>query len=162
MNHLSTQRIAARRTLPFPASSIFEIVASPPGQVLIDGSGMLTRAHNPGRLAGVGDVFVMAMYYPPYGPYEIRNEVTVLEPNVAVEWCAFSLGDGHGVHFGYELSPADLGMEVTSYCDWSAVPILLRSRWSLPFITTDQLALTLENLEGVLRRGAGQGVSALG
>jgi hypothetical protein len=116
---------------------------------------MLMRALNPSRLTGAGDVFVMAMYHPSYGPYEIRNEVTVLEPNVAVEWCAFSLGEGHGVHFGYALSPGDADTEVTSYCDWSALPAPLRGRFSLPFITSAQLAMTLENLEDVLRRGDG-------
>jgi hypothetical protein len=112
-------------------------------------------ALNPSRLTRIGDVFVMAMYHPPYGPYEIRNEVTVLEPDIAVEWRPFSLGAGHGADFGYKLRAAGPDTEVMSYRDWSALPAPLGRRLSLPFITSAQLAMTSESVETVLRRDNG-------
>jgi hypothetical protein len=55
--------VAVSRRIGAPASDIFAILADPVRHLDLDGSEMLREAVTTARITGVGDVFVMRMYF---------------------------------------------------------------------------------------------------
>ena len=83
---MSPDRVSATRRIAAPASRLFQIVATPSGQVAIDGSGMLDAAPDDQALTAVGETFDMDMDREPLGDipnltkYQVRNTVTRITP----------------------------------------------------------------------------------
>ena len=59
--------ITASRRIGSPAAEIFQILADPVRHRDLDGSGMLQELVSGGTISGVGDVFVMKMYFTELG-----------------------------------------------------------------------------------------------
>lgn len=119
-----------RRVAASPAA-VFAVLATPQRHLDIDGSGML-RGTDSGPVAGVGDAFVMRMYFEPLGHYEMVNHVVEFERDRRIAWEPES-GAGlpeagtadarWGHRWGFELTPdgAD-GTVVKETWDCSGVP----------------------------------------
>jgi hypothetical protein len=90
---------------------VFRILADPRSHPGIDGSGMLRGAVSGAVISGVGDVFVMKMYYSELGDYEMNNHIVEFEPNRRIGWEP-EAGRGHpeaggawGQRWSFELTP---------------------------------------------------------
>jgi len=86
--------VSVSRRIEAPAASIFEILCDPTRHIDLDGSGMLRGAVTSDVVSGVGDVFVMAMYYSKLGDYEMNNHIVEFEPNRRIGWEPIN-GRGH-------------------------------------------------------------------
>src|SRR5258706_2870781 len=86
--------VAVSRRIGAPASEIFQILADPRRHVELDGSGMVRGAVTQTPVSGVGDVFVISMFYSRLGEYEMNNHVVEYELNRRIGWEPES-GRGH-------------------------------------------------------------------
>jgi hypothetical protein len=80
--------VRVSRHIRAPAAVIFRVLADPVRHLELDGSGMLRGAVTTAPVSGVGDVFIMKMYFPGLGD-EMNNHVVEYEP-----------GRRHGQHTG--------------------------------------------------------------
>jgi uncharacterized protein YndB with AHSA1/START domain len=151
------ERISANRRISAPASRIFELITDPDGHVKIDGSGMLMAAPEAKRLRNVGDTFEMNMDREPLGDipmgkYKVENTVTRIVEDAQLEWTVGVAGRGAFGHvYGYLLQPVGDGeTEVTSYCDWSAVPDKWKGRVTWPVVPLTALVSSLEKLDQII------------
>lgn len=148
------ERVSVTRRIAAPARTIFELITDPHGHVRIDGSGMLVAADGSQRLQHEGDAFEMDMDREPLGDiplgrYRVHNVVTRIVPDEQLEWSVGSVERGpYGHVYGYLLSPVDGGTtDVTSYCDWSAVPEHRKARSTWPIVPVSMLEQSLVNLD---------------
>jgi hypothetical protein len=80
-------RVAVSRRIEADAGRIFAVLADPQRHTELDGSGMLRGALTDGVVSGVGDVFVLKMYFEPLGgDYEMANHVVEFEANRRIVW----------------------------------------------------------------------------
>ncbi len=157
---MSTERVSVTRRIAAPASRLFRIVATPSGQVAIDGSGMLEGAPDDRPLTAVGETFDMDMDREPLGDipnltkYQVRNTVTQIIPNRLIEWTV-GFGDHppFGHVYGWALDPVDeLRTDVTNYCDWSNADDGMRSGVTWPVVPLSMLEQSVENLDRLVNR----------
>jgi hypothetical protein len=127
----------------------------------MDGSGKL-RGTDSGPLTGIGDVFVMRMYFEPLGgDYSMRNYVVEFEPDRLIAWEPEN-GPGHpdvdapnarwGHRWRFELAPdGPNATVVTEVWDGTRVPAdeVDDGRQWIPSMTR-----TLERLDAVLTGGS--------
>jgi hypothetical protein len=73
--------VAVSRRIGAPASVIFRILVDPGRHRDLDGSGMLRGVVSGATISGVGDVFVMKMYFSELGNYEMNNHIVEYEPD---------------------------------------------------------------------------------
>jgi uncharacterized protein YndB with AHSA1/START domain len=78
--------VTASRRVNAPAGDIFKLLADPRRHPEIDGSGMLRPGANNDVIGGVGDVFVMKMYFPAMGDYEMHNRVVTYQADQCIAW----------------------------------------------------------------------------
>ncbi|HEY1623964.1 MAG TPA: SRPBCC domain-containing protein [Streptosporangiaceae bacterium] len=78
--------VTVSRRIDAPAHTIFQVLTDPGRHVELDGSGMLRGAASTDVIKGVGDVFVMTMYYLALGDYEMNNHVVEFEPDRRISW----------------------------------------------------------------------------
>jgi len=78
--------VMASRRINAPAGAIFTLLADPSRHPEFDGSGMLRPGGTKEVVSGVGDVFVMKMYFPEMGDYEMHNLVVVYEIDRSIAW----------------------------------------------------------------------------
>lgn len=71
--------VEVSRRIEAPVSEIFRILSDPKAHTHLDGSGMLRGAESDELITGVGDVFVMNMYFPALGDYQMDNHVVEFE-----------------------------------------------------------------------------------
>jgi hypothetical protein len=152
---MSPDRVSATRRIAAPASTLFQIVASPSGQVAVDGSGMLDGAPDDRPLTAVGETFDMDMDREPLGDipnltkYQVRNTVTRITPDRLVEWTV-GFGDHppFGHVYGWILDPVNESeTDVTNYCDWSEASEEMRSGVTWPVVPVTMLERSVANLE---------------
>jgi hypothetical protein len=153
-----TERISVSRQLKVPAATVFDLIRRPHGHVQIDGSGMLVAAPEAAPVSAVGDTFVMHMDRRPLGDipdmaeYDVTVVITDFEADALLEWSILTpKGRPYGHVYGYRLEPVGDGETlVTSYCDWSGIPVHRKdpSRW--PIVPRESLEQTLVKLESVL------------
>ena len=126
------ESVAVSRRIEAPAGDIFRILADPRRHLDLDGSGMLRGAVTESVVTGVGDVFVMRMYFSEHGFYEMNNHVVEYEQDRRIAWEPES-GRGHpdagtpgsrwGHLWGYELIPdGPAATIVTETYDCSLAP----------------------------------------
>jgi uncharacterized protein YndB with AHSA1/START domain len=103
--------VMVSRRIGAPAADVFRILANPHLHPHMDGSGMLRGAVSGATISGVGDVFVMKMYYSELGHYEMNNHVVEYEPDRRIGWEP-EAGRGHpgaggswGQRWSFELTP---------------------------------------------------------
>jgi len=80
------QPVAVSRRICAPAHDIFQVLADPVRHQDFDGSQMLRGAGSAAVISGVGDVFVMKMYFARIGDYEMNNHVVEYEPDRRIGW----------------------------------------------------------------------------
>jgi uncharacterized protein YndB with AHSA1/START domain len=78
--------VSASRRIHSPAGDIFKLLADPRRHPEFDGSGMLRPGASNEVVAGVGDVFVMKMYFPAMGDYEMHNRVVAFQADRCIAW----------------------------------------------------------------------------
>lgn len=155
---MTADRVWATRRIGAPAAKIFDIVSSPEGHVLIDGSGMLTAAAGTERPTAVGDTFDMDMDRRPLNDipnltdYQVRNTVTRFIPNRLFEWGIGGVNTPPLGHvYGWEIEPDGEGAcQVTNYCDWTGIGEELRSRREWPIVPVEMLERSVHNLERIV------------
>jgi hypothetical protein len=102
-------RVAVSRRIEADAGTIFGILADPKKHTALDGSGMLRGTLTDAVVTGVGDVFVLKMYFDPLGgDYEMANRVIEFEQDRRIVWepKRHDVEGPVGGHlWGYELTP---------------------------------------------------------
>ena len=108
------QPVVVTRRIEAPAAEIFRFLADPKRHLELDGSGMLRGAATDAVITGVGQVFVMKMYFSEHGDYEMNNHVVDYELDRRIGWEPVA-GRGHpdessaaarwGHRWSFELSP---------------------------------------------------------
>jgi hypothetical protein len=164
------QPVAVSRRICAPAHEIFQILANPARHLELDGSGMLRGAASTSVISGVGDVFVIKMYYSELGDYEMNNHVVDYEMDRRISWEP-EAGRGHpdaapsgqaGARWGhrwtYQLTP-DGGEAtiVTEIYDCSRAPEEERLGMDDGKIWVKSMTRTLERLDALCTRRADSG-----
>lgn len=155
---MAESRVSLTRRIAASPAAVFAVITDPRRHVEIDGSGML-EATDAGPLHAVGDTFDMDMDREPLGDlpmgkYKVRNTVTSIVPDVALEWNVGGVDQPPFGHvYGYELRPVDAAStEVTLYCDWTGVRAgSIRDRF--PIVPAHMLERSLDNLERIVTTG---------
>jgi hypothetical protein len=86
MGNSEYKPVSVSRRIDAPSSDIFKVLADPRRHSEFDGSGMLRPGGSTEVVAGVGDVFVMKMFFPAMGDYEMHNRVVVYEADRCIGW----------------------------------------------------------------------------
>jgi hypothetical protein len=86
MENAQCSPVTASRRVNAPAGDIFELLADPGRHPEFDGSGMLRPGASNDVIGGVGDVFVMKMYFPAMGDYEMYNRVVAYQADRCIAW----------------------------------------------------------------------------
>ena len=159
------QPVALSRRICAPAHDIFQVLANPVRHLEFDGSESLRGAGSTAVISGVGDVFVMKMYFPHLGDYEMNNHVVEYEPDRRIGWEP-EAGRGHpdgsatarwGHRWSYQLTPDGPDATiVTEIYDCSRAPAEERLEMDDGNIWAEDMAKTLERLDALCARQANQ------
>jgi len=163
------QPVAVSRRICAPARDIFQVLANPVRHPELDGSGSLRGAVSPTMISGVGDVFVMKMYYPHLGDYEMNNHVVEYEQDRRIGWEP-EAGRGHpaaapdssdsarwGHRWSYQLTPdGPDATVVTEIYDCSQAPEEERAGMDNGNVWIEAMAKTLERLDALCARPGSQ------
>jgi polyketide cyclase/dehydrase/lipid transport protein len=156
--------VKVTRRIGAPTAAIFGVLADPGRHTELDGSGMLRGAVTTTPISGVGDVFVMKMYFAKLGDYEMNNHVVEYEPGRRIGWepeagrghlgAAAGAGAGRWGHrWSYELVPDGPGATfVTEIYDCSRAPAGVRADMDDGEVWAEAMARTLERLEAACTR----------
>lgn len=109
-------KTAARIIINAPASTIFDLLASPSSHQLFDGSETIQNAVSGPERLFLGAQFSMAMKIKI--PYRIKNTVVAFEENKKISWC-------HMMKWTWTYELTDLGngsTQVTESFDASSIP----------------------------------------
>jgi hypothetical protein len=130
--------VEVSRRINAPADRIFAILADPARHTELDGSGMLRGLVSGSAISGVGDVFLMQMYFEPLGDYVMINRVVQYERERRIGWEPapgdavsaqddFTVGVAPGHRWSFDLTPdGEAATIVTETFDCSAAPESLR------------------------------------
>ena len=156
--------VKVSRRIGAPAAMIFRVLADPRRHTELDGSGMLRGTVTMTPISGVGDVFVMKMYFSELGHYEMNNHVVEYEPDRRIGWEP-EAGRGHpaaaaaaserrwGQRWSYELVPdGPSATIVTEVYDCSLVPAATRRNMDDGEVWAGDMARTLERLDAACTR----------
>lgn len=151
--------VSVSRRIGAPAHDIFLILTDPARHTELDGSGMLRGAVTTAPISGVGDVFVMKMFYGPHGDYQMNNHVVEYEEDRRVGWEP-QAGLGHpsadegddgeawGQRWSYELTPDGPDATiVTELYDCSRAPAEARADMDDGTVWIEAMLDTLERLD---------------
>jgi len=158
------QPVAVSRRICAPAHDIFQVLANPAQHPELDGSGSLREAVTTTMISGVGDVFVMKMYFPHLGDYEMNNHVVEYEQDRRIGWEP-EAGRGHpaalgspdpprwGQRWSYQLIPDGRDATVvTEIYDCSRAPEEERAGMDNGKIWIESMTKTLERLDALCAR----------
>jgi uncharacterized protein YndB with AHSA1/START domain len=159
------QPVAVSRRVCAPAEEIFRVLADPVRHPEFDGSQMLRGAVSTDVISGLGDVFVMKMYFSEIGDYEMNNHVVEYEPNRRIGWEP-EAGRGHpntapgspesarwGQRWTFELTPdGPDATVVTEIYDCSRAPAEERVGMEDGKIWIEAMTATLERLDALCAR----------
>jgi hypothetical protein len=159
--------VAVSRRICAPAQDIFRVLANPVRHPEFDGSQSLRGAGSVAVISAVGDVFVMKMYFPHLGDYEMNNHVVEYEQDRRIGWEP-EAGRGHpdaapdgseparwGHRWSYQLTPdGPDATVVTEIYDCSRAPEEERAEMDNGNIWAEAMAETLERLDALcIRQG---------
>ncbi len=156
------QPVAVSRRICAPAHDIFQVLADPARHLEFDGSGSLRGAGSTALISGVGDVFVMKMYFSHLGDYEMNNHVVEYEQDRRIGWEP-AAGRGHpnatpdsqdrarwGQRWSYQLTPDGPDATiVTEIYDCSRAPEQERAGMDNGKVWIESMAKTLERLDAL-------------
>jgi hypothetical protein len=159
------QPVAVSRRIGAPAHDIFQVLADPVRHLELDGSESLRGAGSAGVISGVGDVFVMKMYFPHIGDYEMNNHVVEYEQDRRIGWEP-EAGRGHpaaaagspdparwGQRWSYQLTPDGPDATiVTEIYDCSRAPEAERAGMDNGKVWAKAMAETLGRLDNLCTR----------
>jgi uncharacterized protein YndB with AHSA1/START domain len=162
MSDSEYQPVTVSRRICAPAHDIFQILADPARHPEFDGSESLRGAGSAGVISGVGDVFVMKMFFPHLGDYEMNNHVVEYEPDRRIGWEP-EAGRGHpqagpgssepsrwGHRWSYQLTPdGPDATVVTEIYDCSRAPAEERAGMDNGRVWLTGMAETLERLDAL-------------
>jgi hypothetical protein len=146
-------RVVISRRIDADAGTIFSVLADPGRHTDIDGSGMLRGSLTDAVVSGVGDVFVLKMYFTELGDYEMANHVVEYELNRRISWepqrhDVDEPSWGHS--WGFELSPDGAhATTVTEIFDCASWPDDERTNIDNGKIWIDAMTKTLERLDQI-------------
>jgi hypothetical protein len=125
-------RIEVSRLIAAPPGEVFAVLRDPRGHVDIDASGM------------------------PWEDYDVEVVITVFVPDREIAWTIEGRMKPPLRHvYGYRLEPAETGVLVTSYYDWSELdPSWQSASGSFPVVPESALKATLGILDRTVRRRA--------
>ena len=163
------QPVAVSRRICAPAHDIFQVLANPVRHLELDGSGSLRGAASTRMISGVGDVFVMKMYFAHLGDYEMNNHVVEYEQDRRIGWEP-EAGRGHpaaapdssessrwGHRWSYQLTPdGPHATVVTEIYDCARVPEEGRALMDNGNVWAESMAKTLERLDALCARPESQ------
>jgi uncharacterized protein YndB with AHSA1/START domain len=163
------QPVAVSRRISVPAHEIFQVLADPARHPEFDGSDSLRGAASTAVVSAVGDIFVMKMYFPHIGDYEMNNHVVEYEPDRRIGWEP-AAGRGHpstapgsadperwGHRWTYQLTPdGPDATVVTEIYDCSQAPADERAGMDDGKVWAAAMAQTLERLDALCTRSASQ------
>jgi hypothetical protein len=163
------QPVALSRRISAPAHDIFQVLANPVRHLEFDGSESLRGAVSTAVISGVGDVFVMKMYFPHLGAYEMNNHVVEYEQDRRIGWEP-EAGRGHpnaalnspesarwGHRWSYQLTPdGPDATVVTEIYDCSRAPEEERVGMDNGNVWIEAMAQTLERLDALCARQGNQ------
>ena len=164
-----SQPVAVTRRIGAPAHDIFQVLADPARHPEFDGSGSLRGAGSAAVISGVGDVFVMKMYFSHLGDYEMNNHVVEYELDRRLGWEP-EAGHGHpnaapegaessrwGQRWSYQLTPdGPDATVVTEIYDCSRAPEEERAGMDNGRVWLESMAKTLERLDALCTRQGNQ------
>jgi len=156
-------QVAVSRRIGAPAAEIFAVLANPAKHLELDGSRMLRGAVTDAVVSGVGEVFVMSMYYSELGDYEMNNHVVEYEPDRRIGWEP-QAGHGHpdesapdarwGHRWSFELLPDGPDATVVTHrYDCSRIPEDERVSMDGGRIWVDAMTRTLQRLDELCTAG---------
>ena len=151
-------RIEVSRLIAAPPGEVFAVLRDPRGHVDIDASGMLMDATGE-PVGAVGDRFTVhmdrrALGDLPWQDYDVEVVITVFVPDHEIAWTIEGRLKPPLRHvYGYRLEPADTGVLVTSYYDWSGAEQAWKDAAIFPVIPESALRATL----GILARTVAPG-----
>ncbi|HMG64884.1 MAG TPA: hypothetical protein VK599_18220 [Streptosporangiaceae bacterium] len=159
------QPVAVSRRICARAHDIFQVLADPVRHPEFDGSKSLRGAGSAAVISGVGDVFVMKMYFPHLGDYEMNNHVVEYEQDRRIGWEP-AAGRGHpeatagsedparwGHRWSYELTPDGPDATiVTEIYDCSRAPEAERADMDNGKVWAAAMAETLGRLDELCTR----------
>jgi len=162
MTDVEYQPVTASRRICAPAHDIFQVLANPVRHLELDGSGSLRGAASTEMISGVGDVFVMKMYFSHLGDYEMNNHVVEYEQDRRIGWEP-EAGRGHpaaaeesseqsrwGQRWSYQLTPdGPDATVVTEIYDCSRAPADARAQMDNGKVWAESMAKTLERLDAL-------------
>jgi uncharacterized protein YndB with AHSA1/START domain len=159
VNEDKSRPVMVSRRIGAPAADVFRILANPHLHPDMDGSGMLRGVVSGAAISGVGDVFVMKMYYSELGHYEMNNHVVEYEPNRRIGWEP-EAGRGHpgaggswGQRWSFELTPDGPDTTiVTEIYDCSRAPDEERADMDNGAVWIESMTRTLERLDALSSR----------
>jgi hypothetical protein len=157
------QPVAVSRRICAPAHDIFQVLANPVRHPELDGSGSLRGAVSTTMISGVGDVFVMKMYYAHLGDYEMNNHVVEYEQDRRIGWEP-EAGRGHpaaapdssdqsrwGHRWSYQLTPdGPDATVVTEIYDCSLASEDERALMDNGNVWVESMTKTLERLDALV------------
>ena len=150
--------VSVSRRIDAPAADIFKVLADPARHPEFDGSGMLRPGASNAAITAVGDVFVMKMFFPARGDYEMNNRVTVYEADRCIGWePALRNADPseaeqskNGSRWTFELASDGPGATiVTETYDCSGSPDQVRQAVDNGKVWLEGMAKTLERLDAL-------------
>ncbi len=167
MTDADYQPVAVSRRICAPAHDIFQILANPARHVQLDGSGSLRGAASAAMISGVGDIFVMKMYYSHLGDYEMNNHVVEYEQDRRIGWEP-EAGRGHpaaaadgaepsrwGHRWSYQLTPdGPEATVVTEIYNCAQAPEEARAMMDDGKVWTEAMIRTLERLDALCGQAA--------
>jgi hypothetical protein len=163
------QPVVVSRRICAPAHDIFQVLANPARHHELDGSGSLRGAVSTTMISGVGDVFVMKMYFAHLGDYEMNNHIVEYEQDRRIGWEP-EAGRGHpaaapdggepsrwGHRWSYQLTPDGPDETVvTEIYDCSRAPEDERAQMDNGNVWAESMAKTLERLGALCARPGSQ------
>jgi hypothetical protein len=155
MNNDECIPVSVSRRIEAPAADIFTLLADPSRHPTLDGSGMLRPGAPAEVISGIGDVFVMKMFFPAMGDYEMHNRVVAFESDRRISWEPFSTevdpavpDNRNGSRWMFELAPDGPGATVvTETYDCSDSPEQVRQAVDNGRNWIDGMTATLERLD---------------
>jgi hypothetical protein len=143
--------VSVWRRIEAPADEIFGVLVDPQQHTELDGSGMLRGSVSSRLVSGVGDFFVMKMYYSRHGDYEMINHVVEYERNRRIAWEPERSGVGHarwGHRWTFDLLPDGPDATiVTEIYDCGPAPEQERLNMENGKVWLDSMARTLDRLD---------------
>jgi hypothetical protein len=151
--------VEVSRRISASAMEIFGVLTDPKVHFAIDGSEMLRGPETAGVVTGVGDIFVMNMYFEALGNYQMDNHVVEFEPDRRISWEPVAGSDHPGAgtrvghRWGFILSPDGPDATiVTEIYDCSRAPQAFRQDMHNGTMWVQSMEDTLRRLDELVVR----------